>query len=68
MADTAPLSTRLRKASRKIHTVSDSLVNIKLIALLTDRELYARALSRFYYVFTALERALDEVRRTYSHV
>ncbi|KAG2446881.1 hypothetical protein HYH02_008037 [Chlamydomonas schloesseri] len=58
--ETGPLSKRLSKASRKIHNVSDSLVNARLIALFSDKDLYARALGCFYYVFVALEGALDE--------
>ncbi|GLC35332.1 hypothetical protein PLESTB_000576300 [Pleodorina starrii] len=54
------LSARMNKASKKIHNLSNSFVNAKLVALLTDRELYAKALSRFYVVFTALESALDK--------
>ncbi|GIL95965.1 hypothetical protein Vretimale_1883 [Volvox reticuliferus] len=60
MADRETLSTRFNKAGKSIHNLSDSLVNAKLVALLTDRQLYARALSRFYYVFASLEQALDE--------
>ncbi|GIL42295.1 hypothetical protein Vafri_315 [Volvox africanus] len=60
MADSETLSKRFNKAGKSIHNLSDSLVNAKLIALLTDKQLYAKALSRFYYVFASLERALDE--------
>eukprot|EP00198_Chlamydomonas_reinhardtii_P010178 XP_001699515.1 heme oxygenase [Chlamydomonas reinhardtii] len=55
-----PLTKRLSKASRKIHNVSNSLVNARLIALFSDKDLYAKALGCFYYVFVALEAALDE--------
>jgi hypothetical protein len=56
---TERLSARLSKASRRIHSVSDGLVNSKLLALFTDRNTYALAIANFYYVFAALETALD---------
>lgn len=45
----------------QMHNVSNSLVNARLIALFSDKALYAKALGCFYYVFVALEAALDEV-------
>lgn len=61
----ATLTEQLRQASRKVHSASDALVNAKLVALFVDRELYARALALFYFVFAALEaqlsKALDSV-------
>ncbi|GFR45181.1 hypothetical protein Agub_g6569, partial [Astrephomene gubernaculifera] len=64
MADSAaaqlPLVARLNKESKKLHKLSNSLVNTKLVALLSDRELYGKALASFYYVFSALEDAVDK--------
>jgi len=54
-----PLHARLTKESRKVHSVSDALVNTRLVALLCDRLLYARAIGCFYFVFARLERAFD---------
>ena len=54
------LTDRLRAASKKSHSVSDALVNARLVVLFTDRELYARALACFFFVFSALEAALRE--------
>ncbi len=50
---------RLRSASRSAHGISDALVNARLVVLFTSRELYARALACFYFVFIALEDALS---------
>lgn len=53
------LTERLRSASKSAHSLSDALVNARLVVLFTDRILYARALACFYFVFKALEDALD---------
>ena len=52
------LTDRLRSASKSAHSLSDALVNARLVVLFTDRILYARALACFYFVFKALEDAL----------
>jgi hypothetical protein len=57
-----PLSKQLRLSSRRIHNVSDALVNARLAALLTDRTLYGRAIANFYCIFDHLERHLVEVQ------
>ena len=54
------LTDRLRSASKSAHSLSDALVNARLVVLFTDRILYARALACFYFVFKALEDALDK--------
>ena len=54
-----PFSVQLRQASRKTHSMSDALVNSRLINLLVDRKLYARALGCFYYIFKSIESGLD---------
>ena len=55
-----PLTDDLRRASRKVHDLSDAVVNAKLIALFIDRAMYGRALALFYCVFRALEGELME--------
>ncbi|KAJ9504762.1 hypothetical protein QJQ45_023605 [Haematococcus lacustris] len=52
------LTEELKIASRRIHSLSNSLLNARLIVLFTDRKLYARAISCFYYIFEALDAAL----------
>ena len=52
------LTDRLRSASKSAHSLSDALVNARLVVLFTDRILYARALACFFFVFKALEDAL----------
>ena len=54
-----PFSVQLRQASRRKHSISDALVNSRLINLLVDPKLYARALGCFYYIFNAVEDGLD---------
>lgn len=53
------LTAQLKSTSKKLHKLSDVLVNARLVILVTDRLLYARALACFYYVFQALEAALE---------
>ncbi|KAJ9504752.1 hypothetical protein QJQ45_024232 [Haematococcus lacustris] len=52
------LTEELKIASRRIHSLSNSLLYARLIVLFTDRKLYARAISCFYYIFEALDAAL----------
>ncbi|KAL6751859.1 heme oxygenase [Haematococcus lacustris] len=52
------LTEELKIASRRIHSLSNSLLNARLIVLFTDRKLYARAISCFFYIFEALDAAL----------
>lgn len=56
---TLPFSVQLRQASRKKHSISDALVNSRLINLLVDQKLYARALGCFYYIFKSIEDGFD---------
>lgn len=53
-----PLVDQLRRASKKSHTISDGLVNARLLALFVDRDLFGRAISLFYFVFATLEAEL----------
>lgn len=54
----------MRQSSRKAHSLSDALVNSRLVLLFTDCKLYGRALSLFYYVFCALEKELEASSET----
>ena len=51
-------SDELREKSREIHDVSDKLINIKLVVVLTDKKLWAQALGEFYVVYRAIEDAV----------
>lgn len=52
---------RMRVASRKAHSVSDSLVNAKLLVAFTNQVRYGSALSLFFHVFQALEGHMEEL-------
>nr|QKY14911.1 chain a, heme oxygenase (HMOX) [Polytomella parva] len=58
MSDHILFTDTLRKSSRKIHDLSDTLVNAKLVGLLTDKKLWGQSISNFYQVFKALEQQL----------
>ena len=49
----------MRAESKKSHSISDALVNSRLVMLYMDPHLYGRALAIFFYVFRALEAALE---------
>lgn len=57
--DDPPLSVSFSKASRSVHSVSDALVNARLLGLFTDRTLYAGAIGCFYLVFEHLETHME---------
>jgi hypothetical protein len=59
-----PLCKQLAQAGRKAHTISNAAVMSKLVVLFTQRQLYARALARFWHVYAAVEAALDEASAT----
>lgn len=59
-----PLCERIFAESRKIHTVSNGLVQSKLLALFSDRVLYGEAISCFYFVFKAIEDAIEDALTT----
>ncbi|CAB3225974.1 unnamed protein product [Arctia plantaginis] len=50
-------STRMRKATRKIHNISDALVNAKFAISLRDEQVWGGGLFIFYHVFAYLEDA-----------
>ena len=54
------LTERAIKASRKSHDKSDALVNLKLALVLTDRALYAEAVSLFVPIYETIEAILEE--------
>lgn len=53
-----PLSAEFRKQTRGIHSIADRLVRSRMIFLLTDRTLYAKALSCFYLIHKQLDECL----------
>lgn len=57
-----PLLTLEMKAGSRIHSVANSMLNLKLLVLLSDPTLYARAVSCFYPVFKALEDAIAKAK------
>ena len=48
----------MRRATRRAHSIANALILSKLVVALTDRKLYARALSTFLPVYEALEAAM----------
>ncbi|GBP16850.1 Heme oxygenase 1 [Eumeta japonica] len=50
-------TTRVRKATRKIHSVSDALVNAKFALSLRDEKVWGGGLFVFYHIFAYLEDA-----------
>ena len=51
-------SVQLRKATKNIHDVSDTLVNAKLGVTINDDSVWAEGLLVFYEIFKFLEQAL----------
>ncbi|KAM3962241.1 heme oxygenase [Aphomia sociella] len=60
-ADLELFTTRMRKATRPIHSVSDALVNAKFAISLTDEQVWSGGLLIFYHVFAYLEDAKDRL-------
>ncbi|XP_045518916.1 heme oxygenase 1 [Pieris brassicae] len=52
-----PFTTRMRKATRKIHSVSDAMVNAKFAISLRDEKVWGGGLYVFYHIFAYLEDA-----------
>lgn len=48
----------MRKATRRAHHVANALILAKLVVVLTDRRLYAQALSSFLPVYSKLEQLM----------
>lgn len=59
MADNYNLLLEMRKATRRAHHIANALILSKLVVVLTDKQLYARALSSFYPVYTKLEELIQ---------
>ncbi|KAL4716747.1 hypothetical protein ACJJTC_001903 [Scirpophaga incertulas] len=54
-------TTEVRKATRKIHSVSDALVNAKFAISLRDETVWAGGLFVFYHIFSYLEDAKERL-------
>lgn len=54
-------TTRMRKATRKIHSVSDALVNAKFAISLRDEAVWGGGLFVFYHIFAFLEDAKERL-------
>ncbi|XP_026316136.1 heme oxygenase 2 [Hyposmocoma kahamanoa] len=54
-------TTRMRKATRKIHSVSDALVNAKFAISLRDETVWGGGLFVFYHIFAFLEDAKERL-------
>uniref|UniRef100_A0A2A4K4E4 Heme oxygenase n=1 Tax=Heliothis virescens TaxID=7102 RepID=A0A2A4K4E4_HELVI len=54
-------TTRMRKATRKIHNISDALVNAKFALSLRDEEVWGGGLFIFYHIFGFLEDAKERL-------
>ncbi len=53
--ESVPLTIDMKLASRKIHNLANASVNLKLVVLLSDKLLYAKAIAGFFPVFKTLE-------------
>jgi len=54
-----PFTKRMRKATAKIHNVSDTLVNVKLGLTISDETVWKQGILTFSCVFKHLEQALE---------
>jgi heme oxygenase len=59
MAHDYDLLVEMRKATRRAHHIANALILSKLVVVLTDKQLYARALGSFYPVYTKLEELIQ---------
>merc|ERR1739838_1073213 len=57
-----PFSVELHRRTKDVHDASDKLINLKLIVALTDSRIYGSVLKDFYFVYRAIEEALDSCR------
>ncbi|CAG9792372.1 unnamed protein product [Diatraea saccharalis] len=65
-------TTRMRRATRKIHSVSDALVNAKFAISLRDETVWGGGLFVFYHIFAYLEDAkgrlkMPDLNRLFVH-
>jgi len=51
--------TEMKYRTKKIHDVSNRLVNLKVAVVVTDVKLWAQVIAEFYYVFRTLEECFD---------
>jgi hypothetical protein len=58
--DDYDLLIEMRKATRRSHNIANALILSKLVVVLTDKGLYARALSSFLPVYSKLEALLQQ--------
>lgn len=54
------LLIEMRKATRRSHNIANALILSKLVLVLTDKRLYAQALSSFLPVYSKLEALLQQ--------
>lgn len=54
-------TTRMRKATRKIHNISDALINAKFAISLRDEAVWGGGLFVFYHIFAYLEDAKERL-------
>jgi len=62
MKQETPFSVELHERTKEIHDASDKLINVKLLVALTDSSIYGSVLKDFYFVYRAIEDALESCR------
>ena len=62
------LTKRAFAAARQAHDKSNAMINIKLGLVLTDKALYAEAVSLFVPIYETLERILDEDQKDHPQL
>jgi len=55
-------SVELHQRTKDVHDASDKLINVKLLVALTDTRIYGSVLKDFYFVYRAIEDALESCR------
>lgn len=58
----------LRRKTARVHSVSDALVNLRLVSVLVDRELYAKSIACFYFVLKKIEDELENQGKEDSRI
>lgn len=62
MTQETPFSVELHQRTKDVHDASDKLINVKLLVALTDTSIYGSVLKDFYFVYRAIEDALEYCR------
>jgi len=62
MTEDTSFSVELHQKTKDIHDASDKLINVKLLVALTDTRIYGSVLKDFYFVYRAIEEALESCR------